>query len=138
MPHEGLSLLAQRGLQGHLLRDFNRIAQRGGLAGRIGRRLYALGLVMFRRREQGRLHGNGLDGQQRRLQAALQRGADQVQCSRTAKTCANVLQLWPALVVVQANSPRDFHADLWCRMSRLPDLGTAVRRVGRWCKLVLQ
>jgi transposase len=33
----------------HLLRDFNRIAQRGGLAGRIGRRLHALGLVMFRK-----------------------------------------------------------------------------------------
>lgn len=88
----------------HLLRDFNRIAQRGGLAGRIGRRLHALGLVMFRRREQSRLHGKGLDGLQRRLRAALQRGADQVQCSRTAKTCANVLQLWAALWTFTTNA----------------------------------
>ena len=32
----------------HLLRDFNRIAQREGLAGQIGRRLLGLGFVMFR------------------------------------------------------------------------------------------
>jgi transposase len=87
----------------HLLRDFNRIAQRAGLAGRIGRRLYALGLVMFRRREQGRLHGPGLEGLQRRLRAALQRAADQAQCSRTAKSCANVLQLWSALWTFTVN-----------------------------------
>lgn len=87
----------------HLLRDFNRMAQRAGLAGRIGRRLHALGLVMFRRREQGRLHGKALDGLQRRLQTALERGAGQVQCSRTAKTCANVLQLWSALWTFTGN-----------------------------------
>ena len=81
----------------HLLRDFNRIAQRQGHAGRIGRRLQALGWVMFRRREQGRLHGNGLEGLQRRVRAALAQGAQQTQCSRTANTCANVLALWPAL-----------------------------------------
>jgi transposase len=81
----------------HLLRDFQRIAQRPGQAGRIGRRLHGLGLVMFRRREQGRLQGAALEGLQRRLQAALQRGAGQLLCSRTAKTCANVLQLWTAL-----------------------------------------
>ena len=81
----------------HLLRDFNRIAQRQGHAGRIGRRLQALGWVMFRRREQGRLHGQGLEGLQRRVRAALEQGAQQTQCSRTANTCANVLALWPAL-----------------------------------------
>ena len=81
----------------HLLRDFNRIAQRQGLAGRIGRRLRALGWVMFRRREQARLHGQGLQGLQRRVRTALEQGARQTQCSRTAHTCANVLALWPAL-----------------------------------------
>lgn len=81
----------------HLLRDFNRIGQRAGLAGQIGRRLQGLGLVMFRRRQANRLHGPGLDGLQRRLRAALELGARQVKCPRTAKTCTNVLKLWPAL-----------------------------------------
>ena len=36
----------------HLLRDFNRIAQRQGQAGRIGHRLLGLGLVMFRKRDR--------------------------------------------------------------------------------------
>ena len=87
----------------HLLRDFNRIAQRPGHAGRIGRRLQALGWVMFRRREQDRLHGQGLEGLRRRVRAALEQGAQQTQCSRTAKTCANVLALWPALWSFTAN-----------------------------------
>ena len=81
----------------HLLRDFNRIGQRAGLAGRIGRRLQGLGLVMFRRRQAARLQGPALDGLQRRLRAALELGAQQLMCPRTAKTCANVLKLWPAL-----------------------------------------
>lgn len=97
MPHGGLSLLAQRGLQGHLLRDFNRIGQRQGLAGQIGRRLLGLGLVMFRKRDKAQLAGAVLDGLQRRTRAALERGAQQDQCSRTANTCANILKLWPAL-----------------------------------------
>ena len=37
----------------HLLRDLNRIGQRHGLPGQIGRRLLGLGLVMFRWRERG-------------------------------------------------------------------------------------
>jgi transposase len=81
----------------HLLRDFNRIGQRQGLAGRIGRRLLGLGLVMFRKRDKAQLHGAVLDGLQRRTRAALQRGAQQDRCSRTANTCANILKLWPAL-----------------------------------------
>lgn len=116
-PHEGPSLLARRGLQGHLLRDFNRIAQRAGLAGRIGRRLQALGWVMFRRRERGTLHGQGLEGLQRRVRAALEQGAQQAQCSRTANTCANVLALWPALWSFTTNPSRATR-DLSARESR--------------------
>ena len=81
----------------HLLRDFNRIGQRRALAGQIGRRLLGLGFVMFRRREKGQLAGQKLAGLQRRLRATLERGVQQSQCSRTAKTCANILKLWPAL-----------------------------------------
>jgi len=81
----------------HLLRDFNRIGQRQGVAGRIGRSLLGLGLVMFRKRDKGQLHGRTLDGLQRRVRAALELGSQQARCPRTAKTCANILKLWPAL-----------------------------------------
>lgn len=81
----------------HLLRDFNRIALRQGLAGQIGRRLLGLGLVMFRKREKDQLSGTVLNGLQRRTRAALERGSSQSQCTRTANTCTNILKLWPAL-----------------------------------------
>ena len=81
----------------HLLRDFNRIAQRSGLAGRVGQRLLGLGLVMFRKHHRGQLANHGLQGLQRRVHEALQRGVQQGECTRTAKTCANILKLWPAL-----------------------------------------
>lgn len=87
----------------HLLRDLNRIGQRQGLAGQIGRKLLGLGLVMFRRRDSGQLTGEKLDGLKRRMRAALERGAQQQQCSRTAKTCANILKLWPALWTFTTN-----------------------------------
>lgn len=67
----------------HLLRDFNRIGQRKALAGRIGRRLLGLGLVMFRRRDKGRLAGQKLDGLKWRVRATLERGAQRT-CSRGA------------------------------------------------------
>jgi len=63
----------------HLLRDLNRIGQRQGLAGQIGRKLLGLGLVMFRRRDGGQLTGEKLDGLKRRMRAALERGAQQQQ-----------------------------------------------------------
>lgn len=88
----------------HLLRDFNRIGQRHGLAGRIGRRLLGLGLVMFRQRDKAQLSGAVLDGLQRRTRAALERGAGQSQCMRTAKTCTNILKLWPALWTFTTNA----------------------------------
>jgi len=81
----------------HLLRDFNRIAQRSGLAGQLGRRLLGLGFVMFRKRDKGQLAHLRLEGLQRRIRTALQRGAQQSHCTRTANTCANILKLWPAL-----------------------------------------
>jgi transposase len=37
------------------------------------------------------------------MRAALQRGAQQHQCSRTANTCANILKLWPALWTFTTN-----------------------------------
>lgn len=81
----------------HLLRDLNRIGQRQGLPGQIGRRLLGLGLVMFRRRDKEQLTGEKLAGLQRRFRAALERGGQQGLCTRTANTCANILKLWPAL-----------------------------------------
>ncbi len=93
----GVEPLAQRGLQGHLLRDFARIAQRADHAGRIGQRLLGLGYVMFRWRARGMTTADQFEPLQRRLRQALQAGADQASCKRTANTCANLLKLWPAL-----------------------------------------
>lgn len=81
----------------HLLRDFNRIAQRPGQAGRIGARLLGLGYLLFRWRERGRTTAQQFEPLQRRVRQALERGAAQRACSRTANTCANILKLWPAL-----------------------------------------
>ena len=82
----------------HLIRDFTRIAQRPGKAGRIGRRLLGLGYVMFRWRERGLATQEQFEPIQRRLRLALQTGAAAAHiCTRTANTCANVLKLWPAL-----------------------------------------
>ena len=87
----------------HLLRDLNRIGQREGVAGQIGRKLLGLGFVMFRWREKGQLAGSKLDALKRRVRQALERGAQQGRCSRTAKTCANILKLWPALWTFTTN-----------------------------------
>ena len=88
----------------HLLRDFNRIGQRHGLAGQIGRRLLGLGLVMFRKRDNKQLAGSTLEGLKRRILQTLELGAQQGKCSRTAKTCSNILKLWPALWTFTTNS----------------------------------
>jgi transposase len=88
----------------HLLRDFNRIGQRAGQAGKVGERLLGLGLVMFRLRERGALQGPRLEGLQRRFKATLERGVGQTACTRTANTCANLLHLWPSLWTFTADA----------------------------------
>lgn len=80
----------------HLLRDFERIAGRAALAGRIGRRLLGYGYLLFRWRDQGKdaRHYGWL---QKRIRAQLETGTQQKVCSRTANTCTNLLKSWPAL-----------------------------------------
>jgi transposase len=81
----------------HLLRDFQRIAQRSGKPGRLGRRLLGLGYIMFRWRDRGKTSQAEFEPLQRRLRQALQAGVEQAVCRRTANTCANLIKLWPAL-----------------------------------------
>lgn len=87
----------------HLVRDLQRIAQRPGLAGKLGARLLGLALVMFRKRDRGQLDGRILAILQRRLHATLTQAANQQHCKRTARTCANLLKLWPALWTFTTN-----------------------------------
>lgn len=81
----------------HLLRDVRRISERAAQPGRIGRRLLGLGYLMFRWRARGRRTEAEFEPLQRRFRQALDAGAAQTQCRRTAATCANLLTLWPAL-----------------------------------------
>ena len=81
----------------HLLRDFRRMGERAGQAGRIGRRLLGAGYVLFRWRTAGKTTQAQFEPLQRRIRRALEEGAAQKSCSRTANTCANLLKLWPAL-----------------------------------------
>ena len=81
----------------HLLRDFTRIAQRDGVPGRVGRRLLGLGYLMFRWRERGKTTAAQFEPITRRLRQALEQGSAQAHCTRTANTCANLLNMWPAL-----------------------------------------
>ena len=80
----------------HLLRDFTRIADRAGEAGRIGGWLLACGAVVFRWREQDR-PAQAFEPLKRRVQRTLEQGARQTACRRTAATCANLLRSWPSL-----------------------------------------
>lgn len=80
----------------HLLRDFRRISQRSGQAGRIGHGLLGAGYVLFRWRTQGKTAAQ-FDPLCRRIKRLLAQGRAQALCSRTAKTCANLLKLWPAM-----------------------------------------
>lgn len=80
----------------HLLRDFERIAARSGLGGRIGKRLLGYGCLLFRWREQQK-DARHFAWLQKRIRVQLQLGGTQTQCSRTANTCANLMKMWPAL-----------------------------------------
>jgi transposase len=80
----------------HLLRDFQRIADRGGVAGRIGAKLLGAGYVLFRWRAQGR-PAAAFQPLQRRVRRALEQGQAQSECRRTQGTCTELLKLWPAL-----------------------------------------
>jgi len=79
----------------HLLRDFTRIAERSGQAGRTGKRLLGLGCVLFRWRNQGKAAA-AFDTLKLRVRKALEQGQKQG-CKHTAATCNNLLKLWPAL-----------------------------------------
>ncbi len=80
----------------HLIRDFRRIADRQGLAGQIGRGLLATGHLVFRWRKKEKSKAQ-FEPLQRRVHRLLTQGSEQLQCKRTAKTCENLLKLWPAL-----------------------------------------
>ena len=52
---------------------------------------------MFRWRERGNTTNEQFEPLQRRVRQALEIGAAQQRCTRTANTCTNLLKLWPAL-----------------------------------------
>ena len=79
------------------MRDFRRMGERSGQAGRIGRRLLGCGYGLFRWRTAGKTTATQFEPLQRRIHRALEEGATQKGCSRTANTCANLLKVWPAL-----------------------------------------
>ncbi len=80
----------------HLLRDFTRMAERQGLAGRVGARLLGLGYVLYRWRGRGKT-AMQFAALQRSVHSALIRGIEQTGCRRTSATCQNLLNVWPAL-----------------------------------------
>ena len=80
----------------HLLRDFARISERCGLPGRVGAKLLGAGYVLFRWRNAGK-SAQAFEPLQRRIRRALEQGAAQMACRRTAATCANLLKSWTSL-----------------------------------------
>ena len=73
----------------HLLRDFARIAERQGTPGRIGAKLLGAGHVLFRWRQADR-PAAAFEPVQRRIRRALEQGAAQTLCRRTAATCEHL------------------------------------------------
>ncbi len=122
----------------HLLRDFRRIAERPGEAGRVGRHLLALGWLLFRFREERR-EVQEYQRLQRRMRRVLERGAHQRSCSRTANTCRNLLELWPALwrfVDDPAVEPTNNRAERALRGAVLRRKISYVTRSGRGLRFV--
>ena len=69
----------------HLIRDFTRIAQRSGQAGRVGARLLGAAYVLFRWRERGKTPP-AFEPLKRRVRQGLEQGIAQTQCRRTQNT----------------------------------------------------
>jgi transposase len=80
----------------HLIRDFIRISERPGRAGRIGASLLGSAYVVLRWRNAGKSVAQ-FEPLQRRIERALIHGRDQTLCRRTAATCANLLKLQASL-----------------------------------------
>jgi transposase len=80
----------------HLLRDFRRMRQREGLPGVFARALESMGRWMFRCLHQDRLTSH-LPRLRARFGRTLIRASEQTDGAKTARTCRNVLDLWPAL-----------------------------------------
>jgi transposase len=80
----------------HLLRDFARIALRPGTAGKIGKRLVTYGHLLFRWVKKQTVTPDEWAWLQRRIERLLCQ-AIALPCEKTARTCQNLLDLWPAL-----------------------------------------
>ena len=80
----------------HLLRDFARIAERQGTPGRIGAKLLGAGRVLFCWRQADK-PAAAFEPVQRRIRRALEQGAAQTLCRRTAATCEHLLKAWASL-----------------------------------------
>ena len=80
----------------HLLRDCARISERHGLPKRIDAKLLGADYVLFRCRQAGK-SAQAFEPLQRRIQRALEQGAAQTTCPRTAAICVNLLKSWTSL-----------------------------------------
>ena len=79
----------------HLVRDFERIAQRSGVAGAIGRRLVTLSWVVFDWHKRAKTAVQ-YEPIQRRIKSLLAQ-ARLSGCKRTARTAGNLLSQWDTL-----------------------------------------
>jgi transposase len=79
----------------HLLHDFERIAGRAILGGRVGRRLPDYGCLLFRWRTAQK-PAQHFEWLRKRIQIKLELRSTQTQCSRTANICTNLIRIWPA------------------------------------------
>ena len=75
---------------------------------------------MFRWRARGMASAEQFEPLQRWLRQALQAGVEQVVCTRTANTCANLLKLWPALWGFRLTGQRVHRAAMFRSPARLP------------------
>lgn len=79
----------------HLVRDFERIAQRSGAAGGIGKRLVTLSWAVFDWHKRGKTAVQ-YEPIKRRIKTLLEQ-AQQCGCKRTARTASNLLGQWATL-----------------------------------------